>query len=93
VSGRTLEFSQWSLSDLINVSYERLWIQQDIRDFSHVLRDYRNLVHPAKQRQSGFLPDKDTCSICWEVVRAALNDLVAAADKRGSDLGDPDTSS
>jgi len=93
VSGRAIEFSQWSLSDLINVSYERLWIQQDIRDFSHVLRDYRNLVHPAKQRQTGFQPDRDTCSICWEVVRAALNDLVAAAGETRPDPGDPGTTS
>jgi hypothetical protein len=73
-----LPFSRWSLSDLINVGFERGWIQEDIKDFSHVLREYRNLVHPAKQRDSGASPDEDTCLICWEVVRAALNDLAAA---------------
>jgi hypothetical protein len=79
VTGKPREISQWTLSDLINVAHECGWIQVDVRDFSHVVRDYRNLIHPAKQHQVGFVPDRDTCMICWEVVRAAMNDLLDSA--------------
>jgi len=74
-NGKPKPFHEWTLSDLINVAHECGWIQRDVKDFSHSLRDYRNMVHPWHQRAMGMTPDKDTCAICWEVVRAAVNDL------------------
>lgn len=73
---------EWSLSTLIDVAYECRWVQMDVKKFSHVLREYRNLVHPWQQRLTGIDPDKDTCSICWEVVRAAVNDLAGLRGTR-----------
>jgi len=66
---------QWSLTDLINVSYDCGWIELDAKDFSLELRDYRNMVHPWHQRAKQFHPDADTAAICWKVVEATLNDL------------------
>jgi hypothetical protein len=77
--GKAEPFHKWSLNDLIAVSHECGWIEQDVKDFSIVLRDYRNMVHPWHQRAKGFHPDKDTARICWEVVNAALNDFVKRA--------------
>ena len=74
--GRKL--NRWSLSELIDVGHERGWIQSDVQRFSHVLRDYRNFVHPREQQKRGEFPDQDTVSVCWDVVIAALNDLGAA---------------
>lgn len=74
-SGQILRFKNWTLNDLINVTHDCGWIGKDVKDFNDKLRDYRNLVHPRKQRDENFFPDEDTCSICLEVVRAALNDL------------------
>jgi hypothetical protein len=73
--GKTLSFKRWTLNDLINVTHDCGWIDKDIKDFNSSLRDYRNLVHPRKQRDENVFPDEDTCRICVEVVRAALNDL------------------
>lgn len=74
-SGQTLRFKNWTLNDLINVTHDCGWIGKDVKDFNDKLRDYRNLVHPRKQRDENFFPDEGTCKICLEVVRAALNDL------------------
>lgn len=68
----------WTLSSLIDVAHECGWIEQDAKQFSHVLRGFRNMIHPWEQAKMSYLPDEDTCVICWEVVRAALNDLAKA---------------
>lgn len=75
-SGKVKNFDQWSLSDYIHVAHECGWVQRDVRDFSEHLRNYRNMVHPWHQRMLGLNPDEDTCKICWEVVYAAINDLL-----------------
>jgi len=77
-AGKTKPIGDWSFSSLIDVAHEVGWLQGDVKRFSHALRDYRNLVHPYLQRQTGEYPDEDTCSICWQVVRAAISDLLGA---------------
>jgi len=87
--------NRWSLSELIDVGHERGWIQSDVQRFSHVLRDYRNFVHPREQQKRDEFPDQDTVSVCWDVVIAALNDLgaaVAAAHVQGGGRPRPDDS-
>jgi hypothetical protein len=66
----------WSLSALIDVAHEVGWLQGDVKRFSHALRESRNIVHPYVQRISKDRPDGDTCRICWQVVRAAVADLL-----------------
>ena len=63
------------LENLINLAKARGWIAQDIIDYTHVLRNHRNLIHPRKQLTQGYEPDDDTVRIAWNVVVAALNDL------------------
>lgn len=74
--GKNQSIHEWSLKDLIEIAHDCGWIQVDARDFSHALRDYRNMVHPWHQRTKAFRPDRDTCAVLWEVVKAAMNDLV-----------------
>ena len=70
-------FGDWSLSNMIDVSHELGWLHGDRRRFSHSLRESRNLVHPYMEKLLSERPDKDTCSICWQVVRASVSDLLA----------------
>ncbi len=67
---------QWGLSALIDVAHEVEWLQGDVQRFSHALRESRNVVHPYVQRLHQDRPDADTCRICWQVVRAAVADLL-----------------
>jgi len=69
---------EWGLSALIDVAHEVGWLQGDVKRFSHGLRESRNIIHPYMQRLNQEEPDKDTCSICWQVVRAALADLLGS---------------
>lgn len=75
-SGKPKPIHEWGLSSLIDVAHEVGWLQGDVKRFSHALRDSRNVVHPYVQRLQRDRPDGDTCSICWQVVRAAVADLL-----------------
>ena len=75
--GKPRPINKWGLSTLIDVAHEVGWLQGDVKRSSHALRESRNLVHPYMQRLQQDKPDRDTCSICWPVVRAAVSDLLA----------------
>lgn len=86
-TGKPKALHEWSLSSLIDVAHEVGWLQGDVKRFSHSLRESRNIVHPYFHRTQPDDPDADTCSICWQVVRAAVSDLlevekIAAALKK-----------
>lgn len=75
-TGKPKPIHDWSLSSLIDVAHEVGWLQGDVKRFSHALRESRNIVHPYAQRLNRDRPDGDTCRICWQVVRAAVADLL-----------------
>ncbi|MEW6114218.1 MAG: hypothetical protein AB1664_18940, partial [Thermodesulfobacteriota bacterium] len=74
-TGKIKHFSEWSLSDMINVAHELNWVDLDVKKFVHSLREFRNLIHPYEQMVQKTCPDKDTCEIAWLVVQAAANDM------------------
>lgn len=65
-------FPAWSLNNLIDVACEAGFLKQDVKKFSHSLRDFRNYIHPYEQMNSGFNPDKHTAGISWQVLKAAI---------------------
>jgi len=73
--GKVKPFRDWSLHDCIEVACEQRWLRGDRLRFSHALRESRNLVHPDVELASGEWPTESSCRICWEVVKAALDDL------------------
>lgn len=75
-SGIVLQFHDWTLSGFIDVARDINILDEDIKKFSHALRDFRNYIHPYQQSISGFNPDEHTAKICWQVLRAAIYDLV-----------------
>lgn len=82
-SGKPKQFPDWKLAEMITVAHEVGWIQKDAKDFSHTLRQYRNLIHPYEQRSTGMNPDEDTARICFAVVSATINDLMAVVSAGG----------
>jgi hypothetical protein len=51
------------------------WIQLDAADFMDNVREYRNYVHPYKQKTQQVAFDQDSVMLCWAPVRAIINDL------------------
>jgi hypothetical protein len=79
--GQPRRINDWSLVHLVDVAHACGWIELDARRFSHELREYRNMVHPARELADMHHPDEDTVAICWNVVVAALNDLARLPDR------------
>lgn len=73
--GKVKQFQDWTLSNYIDVAYDVGLLMEDVRKFSHSLRDFRNYIHPFAQVSSGFNPDKHTARICWQVLKAAIYQL------------------
>lgn len=73
--GKVKQFPMWSLSNFIDVAFELKLLNQDVKKFSHALRDFRNYIHPYEQMSSNFHPDKHTAQICWQVLKAGIFQL------------------
>jgi hypothetical protein len=76
-AGKTKQLHEWTLSELINVARNLDLLDVDVGKFSHVLRDFRNYIHPYQQMSEKFAPDQHTVEICWQVFRAAYSQLKA----------------
>jgi hypothetical protein len=66
----------WNLSALIDVSVDCGWLKVDRGKFGHALRESRNVVHPWQHAAINADFDAATCRTCWEVLNAAVDDLL-----------------
>lgn len=78
IDNKVRQFHEWTLNDFINVAYELGLLKEDVKKFSHSLRDFRNYIHPFQQVSSGFNPDEHTAKISWQVLKAAIFELAQA---------------
>lgn len=70
-------FPDWTLNNYIDVAAEVGVLNQDVKKFSHVVRDFRNYIHPYQQMATRFAPDKQTALICFQVLKAAIYQISA----------------
>lgn len=69
---KVLNFQNWTLNNFIDVAKEVGFLNEDIKKFSHSLRDFRNYIHPYQQANQQFNPDEHTAKICFHVLKAAI---------------------
>lgn len=86
-SGVVRKIHEWKLAELIDTSHEIGLLNLDVKKFSHVLRDFRNYIHPYHQMSNSFMPDQGTVDICWQVFKAAFAQLKASSQSAGSHQG------
>lgn len=73
--GKVKQLQDWTLSNFIDVAYDVGLLAEDVKKYSHTLRDFRNYIHPYQQMSSRFNPDKYSAKISWQVLKAALAQL------------------
>jgi hypothetical protein len=73
--GHVRKLHEWTLDNLINVAHEVGLLSLDVKKFGHVLRDFRNYIHPRQQAVQCFAPDQHTAKISWQVLQAAIDGL------------------
>ena len=74
-TGQVRKFPDWTLNNYIDAAAEIGILKHDVQKFSHVVRDFRNYIHPYSQMASQFQPDKQTTMICFQVLKAAINQI------------------
>ena len=70
---------EWNLVELIDVAVELKIIETDAQQFSHGVRNYRNLIHPGKEAQSNQKVAKEEADICQNVLEIIIRELRAHA--------------
>jgi hypothetical protein len=76
---KPLTLSEWTLRPFIDVGAELGWISRSGRDVAAVLRDYRNYIHPEKERSHGVRLDDQDSEMLWEVTKSLARQLLASA--------------
>jgi len=75
-TGKVAELKHWGLNDFIEVAHELKWIRQSARDVGHVLRDYRNYVHPAKELSHGGTISAEDASMFWVLFQSLTQQVL-----------------
>lgn len=77
------------LAELIDGATKLGALDADVCEFGNALRDFRNYIHPNKQRGSAFYPTQDTADVCWQVFKAAFQQVKAWNADHPSDIESP----
>jgi len=73
--GKIKKLHNWTLNNFIDVACEVGFIKEDVKKYSHSLRDFRNYIHPYEQMVRNFSPDIQSAKISCQVLKAALYQL------------------
>lgn len=73
--GTVKYFSDWKLSEFIEVAHSIGIIDLDVKKHTHSVRDFRNYIHPYQQALNKFSPNEDTIKIALQVFIAFIKDV------------------
>jgi hypothetical protein len=74
---KPLDLRQWTLAPYIDVGHDLKWISRSAKDIAVILRDYRNYVHPEKERSHGVVLSLDDATMFWEVTKTLSRELLS----------------
>lgn len=74
---KPLDLRQWTLAPYIDVGHDLKWISRSAKDIAVILRDYRNYVHPEKERSHGVVLSPDDATMFWEVTKTLSRELLS----------------
>ena len=75
---KPLALPEWTLRPYIDVGAELNWITSSGKDVAAVLRDYRNYIHPEKERSHGVSLNEHDSAMFWEVTKSLARQLLAS---------------
>ena len=75
---KPLALTEWTLRPYIDVAAELGWITSSGKDVAAILRDYRNYIHPEKERAHGVNLNEHDSSMFWDVTKSLARQLLAS---------------
>lgn len=79
---KPLDLRDWTLRPYLDVGHELGWITRSAKEVAAVLRDYRNYIHPEKERSHGVVLSAHDSSVLWQVTKGLVRQLLASAISR-----------
>jgi hypothetical protein len=79
VTGKTLNYQEWTLDSYIKVAHELGWITESAKELADILKEYRNYVHPEKERRHGVVLAVNDSTMFWSVTKALVRQLLFSA--------------
>lgn len=73
---KPLPLSEWTLRPYIEVGQELGWISRSGKEVAAVLRDYRNYIHPEKERSHGVTLNVHDSSMFWQLAKSLTQQLL-----------------
>jgi hypothetical protein len=73
-----LQLGEWTLRPYLDVGAELGWISKPGKDVGAVLRDYRNYVHPEKERVYGVALNSHDAAMFWELTKSLARQLLGS---------------
>jgi hypothetical protein len=77
-TGNPWPLKEWSLKDYRDVANELGWIRQSAKDVGEVLRDYRNYIHPKKERSHGVSINEQDTAMFVTVFSSIAEQIIAS---------------
>lgn len=74
---KPLVLTEWTLRPYIDVGAELGWISRSGKDVAAVLRDYRNYVHPEKERAHGVTLNDHDSEMFWNLTKSLARQLLS----------------
>ena len=78
-TGKTVNYQEWMLDSYIKVGRELNWITHSAKDVADVLKEYRNYIHPEKERRHGVTLGLNDSHMFWLVTKALIRQLLMTA--------------
>lgn len=75
---KPLQLSEWTLGPYIEVGQELGWISRTGKDVATILRDYRNYVHPEKERSHGVTLNSQDARMFWQLTKSIAQQLLVS---------------
>lgn len=79
---KPLKIENWRLYQLIEIAKQQGVISSNVAKFSHIVRDYRNLIHLWAQKREQLQVDSHIASAVVNLLTLAYNDIMKWHSKR-----------
>jgi hypothetical protein len=76
---KPLQLTEWTLRPYIDVAHELGWITKSGKEVAAVLRDYRNYIHPEKERSHGIMLTSVDSAMFWQITQLLARQLLQSA--------------
>ncbi len=80
-TGKTVNYQEWMLDSYIKVGRELGWITHSAKDVADILKEYRNYVHPEKERRHGVTLGLNDSHMFWVMTKALVRQLLMSANR------------